>query len=565
MNLITDPWIPVRDARGQTHLIAPHQLTRGIESNPILQLDAVRPDFNGALVQFLIGLVQTAWVLGGKAWDREQMLLLPPSPDELAAAFAPLIHVFELDGEGPRFMQDLTLSEADKPSLKSVESLLIDSPGHEGLKDNRDHFVKRDRFSAICPACAAQSLFTLMTNAPEGGRGLFTSLRGGGPLTTVLVYEPDREYNPEASPSALWRDIASNVREPQSFLAGSDPAKSELWQVFPWLAPIERTQRGAETQPLDTHPLQMYWAMPRRIRLQFEAISGDCDLCGVTDRPSVHRYITKSYGLSYKGPWRHPLSPYYESKPSKQLLPMHPKSGGLGYRYWLGLVLGMKEAGEPIHPAAVVRDLLVDQPSARFGLWAFGYDMKQAKPLCWYEARFPLFEFPPGESDLELVRLLVECLVNSADFSANCLCWSAMDAWKERLKSQDPGDRFEKRDKRGDLSFLEASFWSGTEADFFVFVRDACAHVRQQPDFETTVALRERWLKRLQREALSLFDLHVASGPLEAAHPERIAAAHKMLCAQLGDDKLRAVAKLPNNKPAAKGRAGKSTKQGVTA
>lgn len=98
-----------------------------------------------------------------------------------------------------------------------------------------------------------------------------------------------------------------------------------------------------------------------------------------------------------------------------------------------------------------------------------------------------------------------------------------------------------------------------------MFVRDACAHVRQQPDFETTVALRESWLLRLRREALSLFDLHVASGPLEAARPERIAAAHKMLCAQLGDDKLRAAAKLPSNKHAAKGRAGRSTTQGVTA
>jgi hypothetical protein len=32
MNLITDPWIPVRDARGQTHVIAPHELTRDIDS-----------------------------------------------------------------------------------------------------------------------------------------------------------------------------------------------------------------------------------------------------------------------------------------------------------------------------------------------------------------------------------------------------------------------------------------------------------------------------------------------------------------------------------------------------
>lgn len=553
MNLITYPWIPVRDARGQTHLIAPHELTRDIDSNPLLQLDAVRPDFNGALAQFLIGLVQTAWVLGGKPWDREQMLAQPPSPDELEAAFAPLIHVFELDGEGPRFMQDLTLSEADKPAENGVAALLIESPGEQASERNTDHFIKRDQAGAMCVHCVAMALFTLMTNAPSGGAGHRTSLRGGGPLTTVLLYEPDLERDPDAPPPALWRDIASNVREPQAFLAGSDPSKSEPWHVFPWLAPIERTQPGAETQPLDTHPLQMYWAMPRRIRLQFAAATGACELCGATDRPLVSRYVTKKHGLNYEGPWRHPLSPYCVSKPGEPPLPMHPQRGGLGYKHWLGWVLGIEQKGRHILPAAVVRDLLLESASAPFRLWAFGYDMDKMKARCWYESRFPLFEFPPGESGLELVRLVVECLLESAEFSANCLRWAVRDAWLGEA------------DARGDLSFIEASFWSGTEADFFVFVRDACTHVRQQPDFGTTAALRENWLHRLRREALSLFDLHVASGPLEAAHPERIAAAHRTLCSQLWRDKLRAAAKLPNDKPAAKGRTGKLTKQGVTA
>jgi len=61
MNLLEKSWIPVRRASGQRLWIAPYQITDGIGQDPIVALDAVRPDFNGALIQFLIGLVQTAW------------------------------------------------------------------------------------------------------------------------------------------------------------------------------------------------------------------------------------------------------------------------------------------------------------------------------------------------------------------------------------------------------------------------------------------------------------------------------------------------------------------------
>ena len=58
MNLINDPWIPVQHRDGTTKLIKPWQLT--VTENPVVALDTVRPDFNAALLQFLIGLLQTA-------------------------------------------------------------------------------------------------------------------------------------------------------------------------------------------------------------------------------------------------------------------------------------------------------------------------------------------------------------------------------------------------------------------------------------------------------------------------------------------------------------------------
>ncbi|MDX1653598.1 MAG: type I-E CRISPR-associated protein Cse1/CasA, partial [Candidatus Competibacteraceae bacterium] len=84
MNLITDPWIPIRRRDGGFGLIAPHQITD--PDDPPLTLDAPRADFDGALMQFLIGLLQTVCP---PERDREwrRMLAEPPTPDELWSRF----------------------------------------------------------------------------------------------------------------------------------------------------------------------------------------------------------------------------------------------------------------------------------------------------------------------------------------------------------------------------------------------------------------------------------------------------------------------------------------------
>ena len=68
-----------------------------------------------------------------------------------------------------------------------VGALLIDTPGANALRKNTDLFVKRGRIEVLSRAAAAIGLFTLSAYAPAGGAGIRTSLRGGGPLTTLLL------------------------------------------------------------------------------------------------------------------------------------------------------------------------------------------------------------------------------------------------------------------------------------------------------------------------------------------------------------------------------------------
>ena len=88
MNLITDAWIPVRSQSGVFKLISPLDLTDA--NDPAIQLDAVRPDFNGALAQFLIGLLYTLMPpKDDEVW--EDMLFSPPSRTVLEAAFLKVV------------------------------------------------------------------------------------------------------------------------------------------------------------------------------------------------------------------------------------------------------------------------------------------------------------------------------------------------------------------------------------------------------------------------------------------------------------------------------------------
>jgi len=535
LNLLEEQWIPVRRASGRSERIAPHEITDRLDSDPVVALDAPRPDFNGALIQFLIGLVQTAWVRGDEYWDRDEMLWSPPGPERLQALFLPLREAFELDGDGPRFMQDLTLSPADNPTENDVAALLIDFPGAQSIERNTDHFVKRSSGGALCPHCAATALLCLMTNAPSGGAGHRTSIRGGGPLTTLVTYAQIGESHPA---SALWRDVACNVLDPHSFHTANS-SQAELSNVFPWLRGVEQTMKHSDAvQPLDVHPLQVYWAMPRRIRLQFASRSGGaapepCAICARTTDLPIERYVAKNYGLNYKGAWLHPLSPYYRSGANEPLFPVHPQPDGMTYRHWLGWALGSKRAGRQIVPAAVVQAYRSTRSKGgQVRLRAFGYDMDNMKARCWYEANFPLFDLPESKQSpaevSEAIASIVGPLAAGAESVAQCIRFAVRDAW------------FGNGETRGDLGFVEAIFWNRTERHFFVLVERAIDLAKEhgRGAYDQSEPLRRGWLNVLRLTARCLFDEIAASGNVEAGNPAKLAVAYRALRRHLDGDTL---------------------------
>ncbi|MEO8379270.1 MAG: type I-E CRISPR-associated protein Cse1/CasA [Acidobacteriota bacterium] len=508
-NLLHERWIPIRRRSGVLDWIAPWQIAD--IDDPPLRIESPRPDFDGALIQFLIGLVQTvaapqlmqAW---RKGYER------PPA--DLRDRFETVVEAFNLDGEGPRFMQDLTLHAAEVKEAKAIRELLIDAPAV--------FFVKPELVQAISYPMVAMALFALQTNAPSGGVGHRTSLRGGGPLTTIILGD------------TLWQTVWLNVMRESDFLAGpGNPALQDLRDKFPWMAATRTSEGngGRTTTPDDAHCAQHFWGMPRRIRITFDDHEGRCDLSGAIGR-IASTYITKNYGTNYEGAWIHPLSPYTVQKDGA---PPNPKKGqpdGLPYRDWPQLALSGPERLRARVMSAYESDRRFDlQLSPR--LWAFGYDVDNMKPRGWYSGTTPILPLHDREQQQRYAGRIQQLVDASEDVRR-----TLMQQLKAALVRRP-------QDRKGDLSFVSRQYWSETETPFFDAARAIHEAVLGAGDDNQ---VREKWLADIHGAALRVFGLNSQeAGEFADADVKRIAVAWNNLLqfASPRGRKLRALLDLP--------------------
>jgi CRISPR system Cascade subunit CasA len=525
MNLLEEKWLPVRRRTGEVDWIAPHQ----ISEPDIVAFAANRADFNGALAQLMIGLLQTSTHIADEG-EWEDLLDEAPAATVLQKWFAPTADAFVLDGDKARFMQDFSLTDGAECT---IDALLIDAAGGSAIDKNTDHFVKRDTIKAMCLHCAATALFTLQTNAPAGGAGHRTSLRGGGPLTTLVVATPSR---------GLWQDLWLNIKPQNDFLQQSgDVQKAARYFTFPWLAEIARIQAaGGETHSLHVHPHHLFWAMPRRIRLDLSnENTGQCDICKRESTQLVHRYLTKPQGLNYKSVWRHPFSPYYETK--EGWLPVHPQPGGFSYKNWLAWVLDSTQSKKQVQAASMVNYVLAKgRQKSALRLWVFGYDMDNMKARCWYEATFPLYDLAGSDRATQKnLQALVKNLIEASEQAVFYLRQAVKQAW------------FGDSDLRGDLSFVDKAFWDGTEQRFYQQLKDLIKQARSDSGIDMDDAgfiihQGETWLKILRDKSLNLFDADiVGAGSIARQNPRRIAEAYNSLKRNLDGKSIRTILRLP--------------------
>lgn len=498
MNLINDVWIPVRRKNGEKIKIAPWQTTEDIGTDKeIIELAAVRPDFNGALIQFLIGLLQTTCAPKGNS-DWRAWLNRPPSSEELKNKFAPIAFAFNLDADGPRFMQDLTIEKENKKTKEEIEKLLIDAPGEQTLKQNKDLFIKRHRIKQLCLSCSAQALLTLQINAPSGGKGHRVGIRGGGPVNTIVLGD------------GLWQTLWSNVILEDEFVVLAMPAKMADADRFPWCGQTRTSEKDKATTLQDVHPAQIYWSMPRRIRLDFVDKQGKCDLCHEFGQ-LIESYYTTPYGVKYDG-FIHPMTPTYKNN-DDMILPAHQHEA-IGYKHWLGYVQNTDEG----NTSARVISTAFNRRLNNFRLWAFGYDMDNMKACCWYEGVMPVI-FIDNETQWKHYNSEIGMLIRAADTVSGYLSKAVVKALNA-----------------GVFNAIRQRFWQETESEFYLqiaFLRDEIIQDKDGLD------VRRSWHNHLVKKALDIFDDMSQAEMIEDVNAERVAKAYNELRKNLYGRKLK--------------------------
>lgn len=512
-NLLIEPCFPVRRQDGQRNHLRLCDITADYQTNPVVDFELPRSDFQGSAYQLAIALLQTAFPpKNDEAWIEN--FVQPPAPETLQDALAPYIPAFSLwVSEGPAFMQDLEPLESEPNDL---QALLIDGPNDSSLKQNTDHFLKRDTLNQLGPFAASMALFCMQTHAPSGGQGHRTGLRGGGPLTSLPMG------------NTLWESLWLNVFTHAQFCGNREDelrwsAKPKPEDIFPWLTPtVDSKPKTAGVFHGQVHPLQVYWAMPRRIRL--EPPSRELKSCSLEGEavPFVFTHFkTKNYGNNYSGPWKHPLTPHYfkGTGAKREEFPHHGQPGFFGYQHWLGFVVESGDEKSGNLPAQTVRHYLdsrkgdleriAKRRAAQTGkhqvvqsqMWVFGYDMDNMKVRGWVDAKLPLIypgtSQPVSKNDLNTFENAVQSMIDSAKDVASSTRKAFLDATAGRAGKA-----------RGDTSFVTARFWEATSDAFY-------QNLQTLADMPADATHRESWLKKLHQTALELFDELTAIRPID--------------------------------------------------
>ncbi|EFR3174121.1 type I-E CRISPR-associated protein Cse1/CasA [Salmonella enterica] len=535
MDLTKDKWLPVIFSNGDKKKIS----LRDLLDNRIQDLAYPRADFQGAAWQMLIGILQCTVA----PEDKEEWADIWHESIEFEQwekALNTISLALQFGEQKPSFLQSFDPLDSE---YGSIAGLLVDAPGGNTLKLNKDHFVKRGNVEQICPHCAAIALFAIQTNSPAGGAGYRVGMRGGGPLTTLVVPQEEDKY-------PLWKKLWLNVL-PQE----EPPNVTQHPLIFPWLAPTKTSEKaGNVVTPDNAHPLQAYWGMPRRIELDFthtvagicdlcgehheslllqmrsknygvqydgwlhpfspyrqalqaywgmprrieldftHTVAGICDLCGEHHESLLLQMRSKNYGVQYDG-WLHPFSPYRQAlkDPSAPWLALKGQPGGLSYKDWLGLMLNREDKFNKMQPAKVVR---AAGQRNNMSLWCFAFDMDNAKARCWYQHRIPLISVSHEEQFLAVLNIVLVLASESLSLLRNALKSAKFDCPKEA---------------KMDFSMVDIAFWQETKPAFRA-LQEALAVDPLRQDTQTRHAV-SQWEAELAHYLFHVFDRDALTNP----------------------------------------------------
>lgn len=296
MNLLKDPWIPVRadGGTGAFCLLTYQQLLCEPDN---WQVSLPRDDLELACVQLLVCMTQVMFMpVGDPASDPNGNKTLraritkPLSPDEFAAGIKPCHDWFDLDHPTQPFMQSRGV-KAEK--VTPIQKILIGLP--EG--NNHAFFNNVGEVKKLSGALTAVALFNQASNANSMGGGFKGNLRGGtNPyLTPVNIFVIGKELR-----ETIWHNVLTLPRI-QKLLPGWKPDFEHDQPT--WVKPIKANE---SIKWNDIGLVRGLFWQPTRLELVQEKSPHSCDMLEGNPVQVYAVFLKEQFKFSVDGLWPHP-------------------------------------------------------------------------------------------------------------------------------------------------------------------------------------------------------------------------------------------------------------------
>lgn len=284
MNLLDDPWIPVRsdDGSGPFRLLTYREL---LCEDGSWRVSLPRDDLELACIQLLVCMTQVMF-LPEVDEVSEDRLDTPLSAAEFEVGIAPCLDWFNLDHRTQPFMQTRGVKSAEGTP---IQKLLI------GLPEGNNHcfFNEPGEVQALGGPVAAIALFHQASSCPSFGGGFKGSLRGGAPITSLVDGPGLRQQ--------VWRNCLTLPRLRQ--VLGPDWVPDLSRDRPTWVDPI----KSGETIHATSIGLArgLFW-QPAHLELIPAPRPGPCDLLGIEPGPVYSGFRKEKFNYTLNGTWPHP-------------------------------------------------------------------------------------------------------------------------------------------------------------------------------------------------------------------------------------------------------------------
>jgi CRISPR system Cascade subunit CasA len=386
MNLLTDPWIPVREGAVFKQIRYKDVLCA---DNPDLQIALPRDDLELACIQMLAAMTQVIFMPHDRNELRERVKT-PLTENEYDAGVKKYIDWFDLDHPQWPFMQ---INETGAKETTPIQKMFVGLPAGNNHAFFNNGYVKKNKsiysdITQVCESCAAVAIFNLSSNSPNISGKHKAGIRGNNPVNSFIYNKNLRKI--------VWLNTLSKEWCNRFYSSEND---------FPvWVQSIKKNSTIYQN---DIGLFRGLFWVPLLIKLVVDE-SNDvhtCDCCGNASKKMYREfYLGSEFMFSIHGLWKHPNVAFVlDPKRGKYTLSFRNKAPA-----WVQLneilFKNIQKRSPGYIPALVVQQYQ-EVFNNSMHILIGGYRSKSATDAAIRQRRHELYSFPSGWNTVHSDRL----------------------------------------------------------------------------------------------------------------------------------------------------------------